>query len=71
MYSYKIQNHDYNDAMFYKKINVNPNTPYRVTCMVKTQGVQNDIENSDAGAHISINGTIEKSDNVTRNNRLD
>ena len=63
-FSYKIENPEYTDAMFYKKIKVNPNTPYKVTCMVKTKGVKNKIINADAGAHISINGTMEKSDNV-------
>ena len=62
--SYRIENTDYNDAMFFRKISVNPNTPYKVTCMVKTQDVQNKNENTDAGAHICINGTVEKSDNV-------
>ena len=62
--SYKITNTDYNDAMFFKKINVNPNTSYKITCMIKTQDVQTKNENTDAGAHICINGTTEKSDNV-------
>lgn len=64
MYSYKITNTDYSDAMFYKTIDVNPNTPYRVTCMVKTKDVINKTQNADAGAHISINGTTEKSKNI-------
>ena len=64
MYSYKITNKDYSDAMFYKTIKVNPNMPYKVTCMVKTKDVMNNDQNSDAGAHISINGTMEKSNNV-------
>ena len=38
--SYKIQSNDINDAMFYKTVNVNPNTPYKVTCMVKTENVK-------------------------------
>ena len=28
-----------NDAMFYKEISVRKNTPYKVTCMVKTSNV--------------------------------
>lgn len=64
MDSYKIENTDYNDAMFFKTITVVPNTSYRVSCMVKTQNVVNKLENTDAGAHICINETVEKSDNV-------
>lgn len=63
-YSYKIENTEYNDAMFYKKVKVTPNTSYKVTCMVKTQGVQTKNPKTDAGAHISIADTIEKSVNV-------
>ena len=37
MDSYKIENTDYNDAMFYETISVTPNTPYKVTCKVKVQ----------------------------------
>ncbi len=62
--SYRIENTDYNDAMFFRKISVNSNTPYKITCMIKTQDVKNKNEDTDAGAHICINGTVEKSDNV-------
>lgn len=65
MDSYKIENTDFNDAMFFKSITVVPNTSYRVSCMVKTENVENKEENTDAGAHICINETVEKSDNVT------
>lgn len=64
MDSYKIENTDFNDAMFFKTINVVPNTSYKVSCMVKTKDVINKEENKDAGAHICINETVEKSDNV-------
>lgn len=65
MYSYKVENTQYNDSMFYKTVKVTPNTPYKVTCMVKTQDVKTKNVNTDAGAHISIADTIEKSINVT------
>lgn len=65
MDSYKIENTDFNDAMFFKTIPVIPNTSYKVSCMVKTKDVINKNENTDAGAHICINETVEKSDNVT------
>ena len=63
--SYKIENTDYNDAMFYKTISVKPNTPYKVTCKIKTENVQSKNENTDSGAHICIAESLEKSDNVT------
>lgn len=64
MNSYKIENVDYNDATFYKNIRVIPNTPYKVTCMIKTKEVQAKNENTDTGANISIAGTTEKSNNI-------
>ena len=63
--SYKIENTSYNDAMFYKTISVKPNTPYKITCKIKTENVTSKMENSDSGAHICIADTTEKSDNVT------
>lgn len=59
--SYKIESPEYNDAMFYKKIQVNKNTPYKVTCMVKTNNVESKEETSGVGAQISIEGTTERS----------
>ena len=38
--SYKIESNEYNDAMFSKEIEVEKNTPYKVTCMVKTDNVE-------------------------------
>ena len=37
--SYKIENRESNDAMFYREVTVRKNTPYRVTCMVRTENV--------------------------------
>ena len=37
--SYKITSNNENDAMFSKKVKVEKNTPYIVTCMVKTENV--------------------------------
>lgn len=62
--SYKIENKDYNDAMFYETVQVTPNTPYKVTCKIKTENVKSKEENTDSGAHISIADSVEKSDNV-------
>ena len=59
--SYKIENKSLNDAMFYKEISVRENTPYRVTCMVKTKNVIGDENNVLAGAQICLNGTEEHS----------
>ena len=62
--SYKLNNINYNDAMIYKEIEVNPNTPYKVTCKIKTENVVSKQENTDVGAHICIAETTEKSNNI-------
>ncbi len=62
--SYKIFSKEENDAMFYKEIKVIPNTPYKMTCMVKTEDVKTIKQISDAGAHISIADTVEKSKSI-------
>ena len=59
--SYKIESNEYNDAMFSKEIEVEKNTPYKVTCMVKTDNVEPEKEKSNVGAQISITDTTEKS----------
>lgn len=59
--SYKIKSPEYNDAMFYKTISIEKNTPYKVTCMVKTNNVVAESENSGIGAQIAIEGTTERS----------
>ena len=48
--SFRISSTSYNDAMYYKTIEVTPNTPYRVTCMVKTENVIAENEGTGAGA---------------------
>ena len=54
-----IENRELNDAMIYKSIEVKENTPYKLTCMVKTENVE--CENSFCGAHLSILNTTENS----------
>ncbi len=66
--SYKIVSNEMNDAMFYKTINVTPNTPYKVSCMVKTENVKTEKAVSNGGAHISIANTVEKSKSITGTN---
>ena len=68
MYSYKIKSDTLNDAMLYQTVEVKPNTPYKVTCMVKTENVKTENEISDGGAHISISDTVEKSKSITGTN---
>ena len=67
-YSYKLESTDFNDAMFYKTINVKPNTPYKLTCMVKTENVISEDEKSDSGAQISILDTTECSQSINGTN---
>lgn len=63
--SYKIETPEYNDAMFYKKVKVKKNQPYKVTCMVKTKNVQSKEEKSGVGAQIAIEGSTERSIAIT------
>lgn len=62
--SYKIENENYSDALFYQTVSVIPNTTYRVSCMVKTENVENFENTKTGGAQIAIAGTSEKSENV-------
>lgn len=66
--SYKIENKDYNDAMFSQTISVIPNTPYKVTCMVRTENVENQNNLNSGGAHICLNNTQERSNLITGTN---
>ena len=59
--SYRIKSEEYNDAMFYETIKVEKNQPYKVTCMVKTENVVPEEEQSSIGAQISIEGSTERS----------
>lgn len=67
-YSYKLESEDFNDAIFYKKIKVKPNTPYKLTCMVKTSDVVNENEKISGGAQISIVNTTECSESILGSN---
>ena len=59
--SYKIENKDYTDSMFYRKIEVRKNNNYKVSCMVKTENVEQYEEESTAGAQIILKDTEEHS----------
>ena len=63
-YSYKIQSQEFNDALIYKTIEVEPNTVYRVTTKVKFENVENQKEESEGGVNIGIMDTTEKSDSL-------
>lgn len=63
--SYKITSNTKNDATIYKKVKVEKNKPYKVTCMVKTENITPENEKSGVGAQISIIGTTEKSTAIT------
>lgn len=63
-YSYKLESTNFNDAMFYKTINVKPNTPYKLTCMVKTENVESEDGKSNSGAQMSILNTTECSKSI-------
>ena len=60
-YSYKIENNDYNDACFYREIEVEPNTPYKISCMVRTRNIVGENSKQDVGATIGLLDTLEYS----------
>lgn len=64
VYSYRITSNTMNDATLYKTLEVEKNTPYKVSCMVKTENVVAEKTPSESGAHISIIDTVEKSESV-------
>lgn len=65
--SYKIENKDYNNATFYKEITLKKNTPYKISCMIKTEGVevQNNKQYQNSGAKICILNSSEQSQAIT------
>lgn len=65
MKSYKIENKDYNDAIFYVNVELKPYTAYKVTCMIKTENVENEENKYIGGAQIAIKDTTECSESVT------
>lgn len=66
--SYKIKSVEYEDATFYKEIEVQPNTPYKISCMVKTQDVNCEDKNKDGGVTIGLLETTEYSKPITGTN---
>ena len=66
--SYKLSSEEYNDAIFYKTIKTEKNTPYKITCKVKTENIETEKENSSAGANIAVLDTTEKSKSITGTN---
>ena len=65
VYSYKINSNDYNDALIYKNLQIEKNTPYKIKAMVKYEDVQNKNELSNGGVNIGIMDTLEKSESYT------
>lgn len=66
--SYKIESNDFNDAIFYKKIEVKPNTPYKLSCMVKTEDIVSENKKAMSGAQISVLDTTECSESLQGTN---
>ena len=66
--SYRITSNEYNDAMFYENIKLTKNTPYKITCMVKTDNVEAKDNKTGSGAQISIENTTERSVAITGTN---
>ena len=59
--TYRIESEEYNDAMFFKTVDVEKNQPYKITCMAKTENVEAKDLVSGVGAQISVEGTTERS----------
>lgn len=66
-YSYKIQSQEFNDALIYRTIKVEPNTVYKVTAKVKFENVENEKSESEGGVNIGVMDTTEKSDSLLGN----
>lgn len=74
--SFCIENETHNDALFYKKVNVEKNTAYRVSYKVKTENVvgflnQNKIDENEShkhqiGAVVGIMDSNESSESIVR-----
>lgn len=58
--SYVIESQDYDNALFFKEIKVEKDTPYKITCMIKTENVESDKPDT-SGACIGIMGTADQS----------
>lgn len=58
--SFCIDSKDYNDAVFFKDIPVEKNTPYKITCKIKTESVESTKPVS-SGACISLMDTADQS----------
>lgn len=63
--SFKIHSPEFNDAMISKEIQVKKNTPYRLSCMVKTENVESENNKTGSGAHLSIDGKTTRSIAIT------
>ena len=66
--SYKIESEVQNNAAFYKKVKVKPDTVYKVTCKVKTENVVPDEINKDGGANIGLIESSEISKSIVGTN---
>ena len=62
--SYKIESEEFNDALIYKTIDVEQDTVYRITAMVRFENVENEKEKSEGGVNIGIMDTTEKSESL-------
>ena len=56
---------EFNDATIYKEIEVEPNTPYKISCMAKTKDVICEKKNEDGGVVIGLLDTTEYSEPIT------
>jgi hypothetical protein len=64
-YSYKLESTDYNDAMFCKTVNLEKNTAYKMSCMVKTDSVVCQDSNEFGGAGIYLSNDLSVCETIT------
>lgn len=66
-YSYKIESKEFNEALIYRNVEVEKDTAYKVTAMVKFENVENEKTDAEGGVNIGIMDTTEKSDSLIGN----
>ncbi|MGI6172841.1 MAG: glycosyltransferase family 39 protein [Christensenellales bacterium] len=59
-YCAMVENVDLNDARYVQEVSVQPDTLYRISCMVRAEGCGEDAK----GANISVKGTFASSESV-------
>ena len=65
--SYKIESENYSDAMYFKTIETQKNSVYKVSCMVKTENIESETGDF-GGFNICLKGKTNKSPSISGTN---